>query len=1456
MSTKFIGPNIVTLGDVPKRERRFQPTDTQLTPSLLFNYFSSGKEPACLSNDDPRMDEPCNLYYKNMMKYGSAIVEIDKAVISEMVDACVSFSRTVDPLHTRILLSDEEVVNGFGYVPRMDPHTSAGHPWYYPWMSCGKKGKTAYMSFDEQSGLWQVEDIIWKAFKDREIQALKGERVQSVWTASLKDECVKTAKVKSGRTRVFIGPPMDFTMLTRKYFGAFISWCVKNAIVLGLAAGINPESLAWDQIYQRLNMMGCGLAADMDYKFYDMTIQAQLIRAFIDFVNQWYNDGPDNARARETIGDELIRTVILVLGTLFLKLKGNPSGNPLTMIMNSWIGIFLLMLFYFYSVDVKYRSMSLFFKYVSYCVMGDDNIFSVSPLVLDQQRFADSVAFVLGQLGMEATSGNKQGGVTFKHVSKLSFLQREFAFDHGVALPVLNIVSIQCMLQWNTISKFMTKLESTEVNVDTAMRYLFFHGRDIYNYYRSYILRASALEGLTLIIPEYEHYLRVWLETNELDVTSRYTTKPPAMAQNYEYKINMQSQSEANEATAFEASNGMDSVTTVPNAVVVPTATMMNDSTGSMHTDQDAHGHHLSDEKKSGIIFDEQTEESAVRYPFITKAGAVCEEEWNMKNFFMIPVRIASGTWSTTNTAGTILKSFINPYVWSGLDRWSTVFNRYMYFRCRIVYRIELNGTPFHAGKLVMYNLPLNNDISLAQAFIPEHAIALPHVTLYPAYNNVAELETQWLAPTEYLPTDDTGISNEDLFTLPFSQTRLGVMNQLSVGTGGSTSLNYTVYAYMKDVELAIPKALTGSAQGLFSYTNIVNQIQNMENSTLPQNVTGDAYDLSVGLTGLDVPADTMMPNQIVRREVSANHPARGHPSLVRTSLFPESQSLASQYNFEVPYDEMSFKYLCSRWNFIQTTSLSTTQAFGTVLAAIPIAPIYRRPQGQFNATPIELLVNMFDYWRGDVEFCVEIVSTQYHTAKLFLGVSYSNTPVTNFSATGIDPLTYYGKTVEVNKAKTCFEVTAPYQYPIPWCRTKRYPYNTQSNTVNLGTVTPNGAAGVYPYTYPSASIGNFFIAVLNPLVIPSNIATSIDINIYMRPGKNFMFHTPGPNSAYWAPSAQVMEDFQRLSIRSQGGDGKAKSADKVGKCETSALPMGRSNLNERVRSLRDVLKRYVYATSGAMFPLPSISNAVSLQGCCAVVDLYQLAASSANIAILSAAYRAMMGDLRIKVVANFIGVTNYASPIHCLYVPPSYYRWPTGPNSPTYAWLGSLIASYCSSSTVANPTNVGPGAMLLPIRAENTALATSTPGANIIGYPNATNPNTNYTTPTLGITGLTSELITPTAPALELEIPFYSPSRFTRTLTSYPDSTAIRVPKENPWGYLVFWCPANAVPVPSTSQTITPLLSFYVAAGDNFRLAQYTAPRHYPIAGNPIERLGGTRFMVNEPSIYPSSGP
>ena len=159
-----------------------------------------------------------------------------------------------------------------------------------------------------------------------------------MWIDTLKDERRKLEKISTGKTRVFTIPPVDFTLLCRKYFLAFAVHFYNQRRDSFTAVGITPESSDWDEMWRYLRESSDrGFAGD--YSGWDGNLSPMFIAGVCEIINRWYDDGETNALVRRVLFDEMIHTQQVAMNLVYYTHVGNPSGNALTVIINTIVVI-------------------------------------------------------------------------------------------------------------------------------------------------------------------------------------------------------------------------------------------------------------------------------------------------------------------------------------------------------------------------------------------------------------------------------------------------------------------------------------------------------------------------------------------------------------------------------------------------------------------------------------------------------------------------------------------------------------------------------------------------------------------------------------------------------------------------------------------------------------------------------------------------------------------------------------------------------------------------------------------------------------------------------------------------------------------------------------------------------------------------------------------------------------
>jgi len=494
------------VGVMPKGRMIVQPHKSNIKPSLIHDdAFEHLTEPAALTPSDPRLGEKMSPLQKGINKYGEQTKPFAKRDIEAVTTQLKAEFASLKLQGPRRVLTDYEAINGvegFEFYDRMNMSTSAGYP-YVLRKPAGSVGKVWLFSVGKTGNEndYEINDVELKGnYERREWNARLGFRSESVWTDCLKDERRTMEKVRAGKTRVFTIAPVDYTILFRKYFLSFAAFYYQNRLKTHSAVGIDCEGPEWTQLYDKLREVGPeGFAGD--YSAFDGKLDPDLIRASCDLINHWYDDGDENALVRQVLMDEMVHTVQIANNLVYVKHRGNPSGNPLTVIINSLVGAYYLRLVWRMSCEQRgrldLRALKNYDKYVRDSIYGDDNIVAVHPEVHDIFN-AQVVHDILGTHHIEYTDADKSSAIVpIRPLDDLTFLKRGFKQHHKrrlIQLAPISTVTIQELTNW--IRECDDEREACLENVDTAIRFAYHHGEEYFNDFVVRVNNALVDRGL------------------------------------------------------------------------------------------------------------------------------------------------------------------------------------------------------------------------------------------------------------------------------------------------------------------------------------------------------------------------------------------------------------------------------------------------------------------------------------------------------------------------------------------------------------------------------------------------------------------------------------------------------------------------------------------------------------------------------------------------------------------------------------------------------------------------------------------------------------------------------------------------------------------------------------------------------------------------------------------------
>ncbi len=367
---------------------------------------------------------------------------------------------------------------GVAYVDKMNRSTSMGNPY--------KKSKKYFLEPDVPRGgtLDPVKfcEEIQGRIEEMLATYLRGERVLPNFCAHLKDEAKKFSKIAAGKTRVFTGGPGDWSFLVRKYFLSMVRVMQRNKFIFECGPGTNCASTQWDQIYHFLTKFGEDNIIAGDYAAFDKTMPAEMILAAFEILI-WMAEHagytPDDLKVMWGIAEDTAFPLVDFNGDLVQFLGSNPSGHPLTVIINGLVNC-LYMRYCYLNLNPEKEVIS-FKKHVALMTYGDDNIAGVSKKTPWYNHTA--IQAELQKVGITYTMADKESeSVPYINIEDADFLKRTWSYDPDLEVYVapLSHESIEKSLLRVVKSKTISPEQQAVAVMESAHSEYFFYGRDTF----------------------------------------------------------------------------------------------------------------------------------------------------------------------------------------------------------------------------------------------------------------------------------------------------------------------------------------------------------------------------------------------------------------------------------------------------------------------------------------------------------------------------------------------------------------------------------------------------------------------------------------------------------------------------------------------------------------------------------------------------------------------------------------------------------------------------------------------------------------------------------------------------------------------------------------------------------------------------------------------------------------
>jgi hypothetical protein len=508
------------------------------------------------------------------------------------------------------------------------------------------------------------------------------------------------------------------------------------------------------------------------------------------------------------------------------------------------------------------------------------------------------------------------------------------------------------------------------------------------------------------------------------------------------------------------------------------------------------------------------------------------------------PVELTGGVWASTVVPGNIPCASFNPWTtWLTNPAVKNKLSNFQLLRGTLHIKFLLNGSPHHQGFVGCKYFPYQENNLNSGYYNVQQMIQLPGVILNVSTDTSGEFvlpfysQKNWidLAPLGTYPNlaIEMGTNLGIIYVGPITALR-------HVSEPTPPSVGYSIYAWMTNVELAVPTPYGVSSEGGFTVTK--SGSKPAENGVPYGPISGPATTIatiasrlvSVPYWGLYAKATeigasavgeiaklfgfskpSLLVQGINKIGVMVNHATGiGYDTANKLTLDPQQEvSINPRAIGFVEEDAMTIAHIAQKPGWISTVTWNSTDARDSILAIIPVSPNGYNVSDidarftRIDPTPLFWLTRAFLHWSGSLKMHFKFASTRFHRGRVQLAyIPRIDVAIPNLDLTNIT----WNTIVDLNEDNEV-EIVLPWTQALAWASTKAFDYSVYDQ----------------PYTIMN---GLVVLKVINPL--ESTAATSsIDVVVTLAAGDDFKVNKPYSQSIQnyftWFRGMTTMPGYQ-----------------------------------------------------------------------------------------------------------------------------------------------------------------------------------------------------------------------------------------------------------------------------------------------------------------------------------------
>jgi hypothetical protein len=986
-------------GVVPSSRSHVFPTVSQIHRSDMFDYIPdpAHKIPAPLR--DP--DGPSPIY--KAMKKQHQVFTPETEIPTDVYEYLDHHYPKIDQ---RRVLNYEEALNGHEVAGALS--VNAGTSPGYPYSLTRTKGKAPHIIRDRDDKLHYSPTFLDEVTRCH--QKLKaGEQIEVLWAVFLKDELRLPEKVAEKKTRMVSACPLHYLILVRMYFLDFVLYVQSRAAEHQVSVGLNTASLDWLVIYKRIVSKG-GSVISGDYENYDGRLPAFVGRAVVRFINSWYDDGPENARARELLFEHITNATHICYEKIYQVCDGNPSGNPITSIYNSFGGIIMV-----YIVLTRDLGMSpVDFDMVVY---GDDNLIGTKASGV---RCTTLAPHLKKRFGMTYTHCSKEEHDFDDTIDDVTYLGRSFSMVGGHLRCPLDIRVVKNIPRW--ISGDVDKSIVYASQADSFFREL------------SHFPRAVFEQWSTALVD----YVKVH-KPQYFDIISK--KKYP-----YSYYVNEMyggdgrpEQFTLTSKILLTQPGGFKTIESIfTDTTIAGTNSSVDTTTNDQFNDRAANGVEPTQTEQLGTFSDATAVKRTALNPTLFGPG---NNTFNMEVFDLNKALdrqylLSTLSWTTAQAAGTTLGTWKFPDALFQIPFIKSKVQDFTMFRAGIRVGIRIQASRFLYGRVMLYYRPTDSTNAFASLASNIYtASGYPHVIASASSGDTVFFDIPFISPSRMIDVAAAAADAMGNYTLL-------VMTPLININGVVDTATVLVTAQFLEAHVAVPcatvvptsrvcldfqttssrhEAVTKSIKGVLS-SQYAEKVKPAGTIKTPSFIAPYASLFSslvsavktgatiAAIAGLDKPSSVSAPSRVDTMPVPNFGYGKGIDMGVKAAISPEAGISTTPMIAGIDFDEMDIKYITG-------TPMMTSQF--ALLAATPTTLVAStNPTAIINPyTYVDFITRLFLFTSGSIKIKGYITASLMHSVRLAFFLARS---------TAADWQSSYHQIIDV-QGDTEFEFTIPY---------------------------------------------------------------------------------------------------------------------------------------------------------------------------------------------------------------------------------------------------------------------------------------------------------------------------------------------------------------------------------------------------------------------------------------------